>query len=519
MVTTAETSGNQEKKKGENVSKISISQLTDDQALALEIMRSGENIFLTGEAGTGKTTLVEKFIDLSEQEGKQLLVMAPTGTAADNLHGETIHRTFKADIGVQKNNRSLSERKDILKAADIIIIDEISMCRFDLFEYVARRIVYENECRIDDRDKLEKSKFTGYIPEGFDPDSVKENDIQVIVIGDFYQLPPVITQNDAMELSAVYKFDYGKGYAFISPYWKTLNFKRVILKKVIRQENAAFKDILIEVRNDKTSTKSKCIDFLMRNSSDIPLTGDDSIYLIPTNKKCKEVNDREMAKLNEKEVTFYAEIEGDVKDNEKFADDEIVLKKGCKVMTTVNDSGGRYVNGTIGKVTKIIANMLVEIQLSNGELLIIGEVTKEISEPVVEIEKEERLVEEPVFDENGLPKKDDNGRVIFHKVKKIVDVETIVRKKVGTFTQIPLKIAYAITVHKSQGKTFEKINLDPYAWDPGQFYTALSRGKKIENICFLQTIRPKYIMTSPQVKRFMKEIDSQQEQMKNIEFK
>lgn len=501
------------------MSKISISQLKEDQALALEIMRSGENIFLTGEAGTGKTTLVEKFIELSDQEGKQLLVMAPTGTAADNLHGETIHRTFKADIGVQKNKKALSERKDILKAADIIIIDEISMCRFDLFEYVARRIVYENKCRIEDKEKLEKANITGYVPEGFDPDSVKENDIQVIVIGDFYQLPPVLPPDDKRELDSAYGFDYGNGYAFVSVYWRILNFKRIVLKEVIRQEDTAFKNALIDIRNDISSTKLNAIDFLMRNSSDIPFTGDDSIYLIPTNKKCKEVNDREMEKLNEKEITFYAEIEGDVKDSEKFADDEIVLKKGCKVMTTVNDSNGRYVNGTIGKVTNIIANMLVEIKLANGNLITIGEVTKEITEPVVEIEKEERTFEEPVLDENGLPQKDDKGRAIFRKVKKIVDVETIVRKKVGTFTQIPLKIAYAITVHKSQGKTFEKINLDPYAWDPGQFYTALSRGKRIENICFLQAIRPKYIMTSPQVKRFMKEINSQQEQMKNIEFK
>jgi ATP-dependent exoDNAse (exonuclease V) alpha subunit len=147
------------------MSKINISALTSGQKRALDSMLAGGNVFLTGEAGTGKSVVTEIFIEKSTRDGKIILVTAPTGTAADNLHGETIHRCFGADIGVQKNNRALSSRKDILRAADIVIIDEISMCRFDLFDYVARRILYENECRAKDRE-FTKIRHTSVIQEG-----------------------------------------------------------------------------------------------------------------------------------------------------------------------------------------------------------------------------------------------------------------------------------------------------------------------------------------------------------------
>ena len=485
---------------------IDISQLTADQKRALDLMMSGENVFLTGEAGTGKSEVVKIFIRTADSSGKTLLIMAPTGTAADNLHGETIHRSFGCDIGVQKNNRKLYERKDILRVADIIIIDEISMCRFDLFEYVARRVIYENECRVIDRMNLEKSKITGYLPEEYEEYPVKEKDLQLIVLGDFYQLPPVITQNDEIELSAAYKFDYGKGYAFISTSWAMLNFHGVILREIVRQDDAAFKSVLSEIRHADPKKKDSCIDFLMRYSSTIPLQGDDSVYLVPTNKKCKDINDIEMAKLQTDERTYTAIVDGDVNDGDKFADDEIILKEGCKIMLTVNDQAGRYVNGTMG-IVKTLRSDTIDVLTETGQVITIGKHIKEITKPVVTKKTVKKTVEEPVLDADGQPKTDDKGNVITHKVYKEVEEETISHEKVGVFSQLPVRVAYAITIHKSQGKTFNKINLDPYAWDNGQFYTALSRGKKIENICFLSTIQPKFIKTSPDVKKFMRDIE------------
>ena len=489
---------------------ISITQLTEDQKRALDLMNSGVNVFLTGEAGTGKSEVVKIFIRTAEADGKSLLIMAPTGTAADNLHGETIHRSFGADIGIQKNNRRLTERKDILRVADVIIIDEISMCRFDLFEYVARRILYENEMRVQDRANLERAKLFGYVPEEYEEFPVKENDLQLIVLGDFYQLPPVVTQDDAMELSAVYKFDYGKGYAFKSTCWDMMKFRSVVLKEIVRQDDAAFKTVLSEVRHADSKRKSSCIDFLMRNSSSFPMTGDDSIFIVPTNKKCKEINDREMAKLTTSERTYHATIDGDVNNGDKFADDEILLKDGCKVMLTVNDSSGRYVNGTIGIVQKLRSDS-IDVLTENGQLITVGDNSKEITKPVLKKKTVKRLVNEAVLDEDGQPKKDEKGNVITKQVLKEVEEESIVHEKVGSFTQLPVRVAYAITIHKSQGKTFNKINLDPYAWDDGQFYTALSRGKKIENICFMQNIQPKFIKTSDDVRQFMKKLEKASE--------
>lgn len=476
---------------------IPISKMTDGQKRALQLMLNGANVFLTGEAGTGKSEVVKTFIRMAEEDGKNLLITAPTGTAADNLHGETIHRCFDAKIGVQKNSRTLTERKDVLKVADILIIDEISMCRFDLFEYVARRIVFENEERA--RDRMKKS--VGYL----DDAEVKEHDLQVIVLGDFYQLPPVITDDDRVELSSIYKFDFGKGYAFMSPYWKMLGFEGIVLTEIIRQEDAAFKQILSEIRQANQNSKNTCIDFLMRNSSGFLMTDDESIFLVPTNKKCNELNNKELDKLQSRSEIYHSKVDGDVNSSDKFAEDEILLKEGCKVMMTVNDPDREFVNGSMGIVKKLRSET-VDILLENGTIITVGDATKEITKPVVKEKKIKRLMKEATLDEDGQPKVDSNGNVIMHEVLREVVEEEIVHEKVGTFSQIPVRVAYAITIHKSQGKTFSKINLDPYAWDDGQFYTALSRGKKLENIFFMNNIRPSYIKTSAEVKRFMKDI-------------
>ena len=173
---------------------------------------------------------------------------------------------------------------------------------------------------------------------------------------------------------------------------------------------------------------------------------------------------------------------------------------------TVNDSGRRYVNGSMGIVKKLREES-VDVLLEDGKLITVGATTKEITKPVVKEKKVKKLVKEPVLNDAGQPEVDSDGNVVMKDVLREVTEEEIVHEKVGTFSQLPVRVAYAITIHKSQGKTFSKINLDPYAWDDGQFYTALSRGKTLGNIFFLQTIRPSFIKTSTEVKRFMKEAE------------
>ena len=491
---------------------IQIIDLTDGQKRALDTMLSGKNVFLTGEAGTGKSAVTEIFIEEAKRSKKNLLVTAPTGTAADNLHGETIHRCFGADIGIQKNKRDLSKRMDILRAADIVIIDEISMCRFDLFDYVARRILYENDCRERDR-AFARTRFTSVIEEGDKKYSVKESDLQLIVLGDFYQLPPVMTENDRKELEQYYSRLYlhsnvnFRGYAFQSECWDKMNFESILLTEVVRQSDREFAEILHKVRKaGSTENKRECINWLMEKSSVCPMPADKSIYLYGTNKKCKETNDREMAKLDTEEATYISVCTGEIEQSDKFAEDEILLKLGCKVMLTVNDMSGRYVNGTIGKVVRLNEDS-IDVIKEDGQLITVAPLTKEITKPVVVEHEVRKIVEEAVLDENGSPKKDNDGNVIMQKAEKIVTESEIIHEHAGAFTQIPVRVAYAITIHKSQGKTFSKVNLDPYVWDDGQFYTALSRCKKIEDVCILNPILPKYIMTSQDVKKFMKPIE------------
>lgn len=470
-------------------------EYTKGQQRALEAMLSGRNVFLTGEAGTGKSEVVKKFISMMRDDGKQLLITAPTGTAADNLKGETIHRVFGADIGVQKNNKRLTERKDVLEAADVVIIDEISMCRFDLFEYVARRILFENEERARDRAyRWETEK------------EIKENDLQLIVLGDFYQLPPVLKPDDKKELSMTYKFDFGKGYAFKSTLWNAMNFQTVNLTEIVRQNDRCFTTVLSEVRRADKKSIWSCIDFLMRNSSDFPMTGDDSITLVPTNKKCAEINEIEMNKLSTQERTYSAVSVGDINQGDKFADDELTLKRGCKVMITLNDPEGRCVNGTIGTVHDLLENS-VNVLTEDGRLINVGVATKEVTKPAVKEKVVKKMVDEAVCDENGTPLTDSDGNILTKPVFREVIEEEITHEKVGSFSQLPIRVAYAITIHKSQGKTFNKINFDPYAWDDGQFYTGLSRAKKIENVCFMQMIQPKFIKASGDVKEFMKRLE------------
>ena len=171
--------------------------LNKKQRYALDTMLSGSNVFLTGDAGTGKTTVIQTFIDEAEKAGKNILVSATTGIAADNIGygATTVHRALNISIKFEDYKKKVKSRAELLKEADVLIIDEISMCRFDLFNMIAKTIITENEERAVDRLLIGEDK----------------EDIQLIVIGDFYQLPPVITTDDRKILCRMYGSDYGKG--------------------------------------------------------------------------------------------------------------------------------------------------------------------------------------------------------------------------------------------------------------------------------------------------------------------
>lgn len=445
--------------------------LNKKQRYAFETMMEGNNVFLTGDAGTGKTTVIKCFIDEAEKNGKSVLVSATTGIAAENIGygATTVHRALNISINFEEYKKKVKKRVPVLEEADILIIDEISMCRFDLFNMIAKTIITENEERAADR-LLGREDA--------------RDDIQLIVTGDFFQLPPVISKNDRDILCRMYGDDLQKGgklengYAFQSEYWKYMNFEYIKLDEVLRQNDEGFRYVLNDIKYGNNIRKS--INYLENNTSEKVIQG--APFLVGTNAEADRINQSFLERLDKKtEKVFHADISGkiepaDIK-NINFAKEHIVLNIGARVMITVNDLNGKYVNGTIGTITEIVQEHdwdgetedYVKIKTDKGNTVVLKKYDKQIEKQVV---KEEL-------------KKNDLGQ----EEKK----EKIVREAIGTFSQFPLKLAWAISIHKSQGQTFENLNIDPCCWDPGQFYVAVSRATSAKGIHFIRPIKQSYI--------------------------
>lgn len=413
--------------------KLNADGYTDEQESGLATLLSGANVFLTGNAGTGKSWLLNQFIEKQRDANKQLMIVAPTGIAAINIDGATIHRTFKAPIGplVSKPKSCAKE----LLSADTLICDEISMCRIDLFDYMMYQVVAAN------RERRKRGQA----------------DLQVVVCGDFFQLSPVITDRDREVLQKVYT-NLGKGYAFQSEYWDMCCFKIIKLVQIVRQSNMEFQRHLNGIRMGDASS----IRYFNDNSAMKVI--DNAITVSGTNKQVEEINSRELSKLSTKSKRFISSSEGEVRDSDKVAPSVIELKAGARVMMLVNDQEEKYQNGSLGTV-KDISKDTVTVLLDTGDTVNIGEYTWEILSYSMK-----------------------NGRIS--------------KNVVGKYTQLPLKVAYAITIHKSQGQTYDAVNIYPKCWDSGQLYVALSRCKSIDKMYLMEKIYNNYLVTSNEVLSF-----------------
>ena len=423
--------------------------------LALDfIEKTDRNLFITGKAGTGKTTFLHK---IKNESLKRMVVIAPTGVAAINAKGVTIHSFFQMPFGPilpnQIANTSNQQRKfsrtkiDIIKSLDLIIIDEISMVRADLLDgidQVMRR--YKNRNKV----------FGG---------------AQVLMIGDLQQLAPVVKPNEWSLLQQHYK----TVYFFSSKAYQEANVVSIELKHIYRQKNEDFIKILNEIRNDNLSEASAKTLNERYNPTFSPKKDDGYITLTTHNNRANAINNLELEKLKTKTSFFKADISGKFNENSFPNDEKLALKVGAQVMFIKNDSSQekRYYNGKIGIITDI-SKETVTVQCAN-----------EIDEIVTEKETWENI-----------------NYSINDETKDIKEDIT------GSFSQIPLRLAWAITIHKSQGLTFEKAIIDAEAsFAHGQTYVALSRCTSLEGIVLKTKISSNAIINDAKVGSFNKSVE------------
>lgn len=426
--------------------------LSKDQKNALKLLENGENVFLTGEAGTGKSFLLNFYLSRNKSK-RNILITAPTGIAAINIGGTTLHRAFHAPLEPSINTK-VNKVPKAVKSADTIIIDEISMCRIDLFEFVMRTI------------SLAETKM--------------RTNKQVIVVGDFFQLSPVVTNQDREILSQAYP-ESEKFYCFESKLWADRNFKIINLEIMMRQNDP----ILIQELNKARKGDVSCINFFNKR-----VTWDkdpQGITLCATNKEADKINKEEIDKLKGKLYKFKAGVTGNFTKSEYPTLETLSLKLGMRVMTIRNGKG--YLNGSLGYVNDISSEQIT-VELDNGKFVDIGVETWENLEYTTTQE----------IDEWG---------------NKELKLET---STIGKFIQFPLKPAYAITMHKSQGQTFEKVNLIPYSFAAGQLYVALSRVTTLNGLRLLTQITSDYLKCDDKVLEFYnKYIKSDEDTEKNNE--
>lgn len=423
---------------------------------ALDLMENSDlNLFITGRAGTGKSTLLNYF---RTKTHKKVAVLAPTGVAALNVQGQTIHSFFKFKPSVTLESiRKLEKKKEreIYQTLDAIIIDEISMVRADLLDCVDQFL-----------------RFNGKDPQ------LPFGGIQMIFIGDLYQLPPVVTSEEKQ----AFKSHYKSPYFFSAQFFLTFDMELIELDKIYRQKDTDFIHLLNAIRN-QTFSQADVEKLNTRVDETFEPTDDDYyVYLTPYTLKAQSINEERLKKLPGKLHQFDAIIEGNFKKDTFPTLPTLNIRPHAQIMMVNNDPRGRWVNGTMGKVLYIAerdSKEVIRVRLETGEDVSITPNTWEISQFFLEEEE-------------------------------------IKTKVVGSFTQYPLVLAWALTIHKSQGKTFEKVvfDIDRGAFTPGQVYVALSRCTSLEGLVLKKPIQKNHMWMDVTVSKFLTQLDSQKKTIK-----
>ena len=426
-------------------------ELNDAFRRALDLLEnSNRPVFITGRAGTGKSTLLEYF---RETTGKRVVVLAPTGVAALNVRGQTVHSfcRFKPDITLDKVKKLRLRRWEgsVYRNLETVVIDEVSMVRADLLDCVEKFLRLNGP--------RPREPFGG---------------LQMVFIGDLYQLPPVVTAAEKSLFAAPYETPYFFSARAMDGLAGRMEY--VELEKVYRQTEADFIGLLNGVRNRSISDDDLGRLNARTDPEFVPADDDFAVVLTATNDLAAARNGEKLARLPGSPRRYAGLVEGEF-DRSSFPTDEVLeLKVGAQVMLLTNDPQGLWVNGTIGKIIGLVEDEggadRVAVELRDGAVVEVGPHLWELFRFQYEAEAD-KIVSEPV----------------------------------GSFTQYPLKLAWAMTIHKSQGKTFDRVVVDlgRGAFAHGQVYVALSRCTSFEGLVLRRPVDRRHLRMDWRVVKFL----------------
>lgn len=416
-------------------------QLGVEQRKFAEIIEySNDNVYCTGKAGSGKTEVLKWIL---EHTLKDIVALAPTGVAALNIGGQTIHSFFHLKPTLQTVNdfeeiAIPSKLRGALNKLDAIIIDEISMVSVDIIEMI---------------DKILKKARNSILPFG---------GVQMIFFGDLYQLPPITKKDTYNYLKDL----YGGVFFFNSPALKESGLKIYELNHIFRQDDLDFKNLLNQVRSGNNS--KEVIDAINKQvAKNIP--NGEFITIASTKSIVDAINTSKLKSIDSPEYVYKAVINGDFKESNYPTDSELHLKVGAQVMMTANDKKRRWVNGSLGTVVELNDNY-IKVKINNIEYTI-----------------QDFLWED-------------------YRYKYNPETKEIYKEVASNFNQYPIKLAWATTIHKSQGKTFNSVLIDlgDGTFDTGQLYVALSRCTTLDKLYLKTPVKPSDIKVNMEVVNFMK---------------
>lgn len=411
------------------------------------IAKTNNSFFLTGRAGTGKTTFLKT---IQEKVQKKFIVLAPTGIAAINAGGQTIHSFFGLDFGVLgpgdigiMNANIIA----IIRHIDTIIIDEVSMVRCDIIDAIDRTLRFYRK---------NSAPFGG---------------LQMVFVGDMFQLEPVVTQEDRDILEEIYHSD--SFYFYKSAVIRRYGLPKIEFLKIYRQSDPVFIQLLEHIRTGTVSYRD-----MLRINSRVVAPGEGSqklkVTLTCTKKAAQVINEERLEELDGDLMVYEAEHAGDSRKCQDAAEDRLCLREGAQVIFTKNDSSQRWVNGTLA-IVHSLSDDCIKVRFDNG---IIQEVQK----------------------------------VKWESLEYQYDEQTKSSKKriIGSITQYPLRLAWAITIHKSQSLTFDRVAIDfgKSAFTNGQAYVALSRSRSLEGLELLRPMTLSSVLVSKDVINFSSDFNN-----------